>query len=488
MKKIILIVILFLATGLRLWNFPLRYGLREETVRDAVIGIEAARELQLPLTGAFSSLGSFTFGPLYVYQLALATLLFKSVYSPWIYLTICSICYIAVIYKVGKILLGDRFGLLLAFLAAISPAQIISATHLTSHNLTNIFAILAIYVFLKMLKEEKSTWWGFSLGVVIGIAMNLHYQMIGLLILPLLLSINNPRSYKQLLAAASGVVVTFIPMLIFELNNHWFNVKNMADYFVNGRKRIYVPNRWLFYLRDFWPGFWADTFGVPTLFGKILMSFSGIVIVYLFIKKRLSKEFVMLCVAFTFNFILLRYYWGERFFGYLNFMRPYVFIFTAYSLVQIWQKRMLKIIPILVLIAFVYYSLPRIKFDAAPDPFSQQMIQKISLVERQTGNKKYQIYTCGETYDGGYNAETFSLAFIAELHKKFSTGAEKIGYWREGCQLPSKNKKLYPQIDDTNLLILSEATEKELADNGWQALSFSSIYDQYARWWFKLQP
>jgi len=136
----ILLGIILLGTFLRFYNYPYRYALGEETIRDAVIGIEGARQLQFPLTGSFSSLGPFTFGPWYAYQLIIFYLIFPSVYSPWIYLSIISVLYIFIIYKVGKILNGEFFGLVIAFLTAISPAQIISATHLTSHNNTNLFA------------------------------------------------------------------------------------------------------------------------------------------------------------------------------------------------------------------------------------------------------------------------------------------------------------------------------------------------------------
>lgn len=109
-KKIefyLLLVILLIGSVLRFYNYPYRYSLGEETIRDAVIGIEGARQLQFPLTGSFSSLGSFTFGPWYAYQLIIFNLFVPFVYSPWIYLTLTSIFYIFVMYKIGSILGGN---------------------------------------------------------------------------------------------------------------------------------------------------------------------------------------------------------------------------------------------------------------------------------------------------------------------------------------------------------------------------------------------
>src|SRR3989338_7221386 len=206
--------ILLLGAFLRFYNYPYRYSLGEETVRDAVIGIEGARQLQFPLTGSFSSLGPFTFGTWYAYQLILFYLIIPSVYSPWIYLSIISVLYIFIMYKIGKILGGDNFGLVLSFITAISPAQIISATHLTSHNNTNLFAALSIWIFLILLSTNKSKWWNLLLGFIIGVGMNIHFQMGGLLMLPVVVLIYR-RKLSNFMYTALGVIISFIPMLIF---------------------------------------------------------------------------------------------------------------------------------------------------------------------------------------------------------------------------------------------------------------------------------
>src|SRR3989344_6988296 len=264
----IFLAILLLGAILRFYNYPYRYSLGEETIRDAVIGIEGARELQFPLTGSFSSLGPFTFGPWYAYQLIIFYLAFPYEYSPWIYLSIISILYIFIMYKIGKILGGDNFGLILSFITAISPAQIISATHLTSHNNTNLFAALSIWIFLILLLKNKSKWWNLLLGFVLGVGMNLHFQMGGLLMLPVALFLYK-RKFLNFVYSGLGVIISFIPMLVFEMNNHWFTTRNLFFYLTEGKNAIYVPNRWLFYVRDFWPSFWSDALGVPVWFGGI---------------------------------------------------------------------------------------------------------------------------------------------------------------------------------------------------------------------------
>jgi len=480
--------IFLLGVFLRFYNYPYRYSLGEETIRDAVIGIEGARELQFPLTGSFSSLGPFTFGPWYAYQLIIFYLLFPFVYSPWIYLSIISVVYIFAMYKIGKILGGDIFALVIAFLVAISPAQIISATHLTSHNNTNLFAALLVWIFLILITKNKSKWWNLLLGFILGVGMNLHFQMSGLLILPLIILIYK-RKYLNFVYSALGIVIAFIPMLVFEMNNHWFTTRNIFYYLTVGKNAIYVPNRWLFYVRDFWPSFWADALGVPIWFSSIIIiSFLAFVAWFIY-RRKLSKNLFLLMAVFLFNFILLRYYWGPRFFGYLNFLRPFVFIFTTFVIVNLKYK---KIYIGLILLPFIiFFSYPRIVSELAPDSFSQTISNSVIELEQKYPNKKFSLYACAEKYTGSYNSKAFSILFFLELNNKISDNGIKIAIEND-CEFPKENefseKQEYPLLNGVGIRDFSKAADSAILKAGWKPLTFARMYNQYARWWLELQP
>lgn len=496
----ILLLLLSIASILRFYNFPSRYGLGEETVRDAVIGIEGARQLQFPLTGAFSSLGPFTFGPWYQYQLIIATLLLRHVYAPWIYLSIISIAYVFVMYKIGELLIDKKFGIILAVLAVFSPAQVISATHLTSHNATNLFAVLAIWIFLKLIKKNLSYWWGFLLGFVIGIGMNLHFQMTGLLIFLVLILLYKPKKYLYFITGILGVFATFIPLLFFELNNHWFNVRNMYVYMLYSRKLMYVPNRWLFYLRDFWPGFWADSLGIPILLASAIIIGFIVVFGFSFYKKKLKISWILLFVAFLLMFISLRYYWGPRFYGYLNFLRPFVFIFTAYFIYKFFNIKLGKYIALGILLTIVLFSMPRNISQMQKDPFSKNVYAAADQILLKYPQDKFQIFHCSKKYSPSYNAEVFSMLFVLNLNKKIGDGI-KIGIDSRECKYPipdrdkdklisnsSAKQELYAMPGSVSILDFSNLSEKEVISSGWKKISMPDIYNIYARWWFKEQP
>src|SRR5581483_2909240 len=472
LTKYLIIAIILLGAVLRFYNFPNRYSMGEETVRDAVIGIEGARELQLPLTGSFSSLGSFTFGPWYAYQLAFFYLLIPNVYSPFLYLTLISVLYIFIMYRIGVLLDGEVFGLLLAFVAAISPTQIISATHLTSHNNTNLFAALTIWIFLKIIVKKISRWWGFFLGLAIGIGMNLHFQMSGLLFLPLLfLVIKQKRFY--FLTAAAGVFVAFIPLLIFELNNHWFTTRNLFIYITYSKNAVYVPNRWLFYLRDFWPAFWGDALGIPPLVAGLIIAAFLVLFAFKAYKRKISQPLLFLFVAFVFEFILLRYYWGPRFFGYLNYFRPFVFIFTIFVIAELIKlvkdKRLKPAIGILFFGGIIFFSLPRVVSELHIDPYTAQIKKNLLVLMDKYPGKSFALYTCSPKYSSTYNSSAFTTLFLLESKHLFNANSPlKLGI-KSKCKYPQSNLGNIQESGD--IADLSQFQKADLKSN-WTSLSF----------------
>lgn len=477
-------ILLITATILRFYNFPFRYGLGEESVRDALIGIEGARQLQFPLTGAFSSLGPFTFGAWYQYQMILASILLPFSYAPWIYLSIISVLYVAIMYKIGESLVNKNFGLILACVATFSPAQVISATHLTSHNMTNLFAALAFLLFLLLAKKNYSYWMGYALGFVIGVGMNLHFQMSGLLILPLLLLIHKPKKFMYFVTASAGAMSTFLPLLLFEMNNHWFNTRNLTYYLLEGKNTMYVPNRWLWYIRDFWPEFWADALGIPPLLAALIMVVSGAIIVRFIIRRKISIVMVLLLVAFAVNFIWLRYYWGPKFFGYLNFFRPFIFIFTGFTILTFLNNKYTKYLGFLLLFALIVLSWPRNMSQMEKDSFTMEMYTNVNELEKKYPQEKFQVWGCTKEYKASYNAKAFSILFLLDMKKKLSENGVKIAVATD-CSYPPG---VFPNIENSNLVDLSNASKPALVKYKWSTISTSGLYDNYARWWFKEQP
>lgn len=496
----LLVLLLLAGVFFRFYNTPLRYSLGGDSTRDGLVAIEGAKLLQLPLTGAFSSLGPFTFGPLFYYQLILFHILLPVPYSSWIYLGIASLLFVAVMYKIGELLEGKTFGLLVAFFVTFSTSQIATGTHLSNPNLVSLFAGLSVLLFLKLILKDLSYWWSFLLGVFLGIGINLHYQMTGLLPLLIILLIYKPRRYFYFLTAAAGIFVTFLPLLFFELNNHWYTFRNIFYYYTEGRKAIYVPNRWLFYVRDFWTSYFADALGLPIVAGGILSALAFAVPGWLLVRKKLKTPMVLLFVTFCFNFILLRYYWGERGWGYLQDLYPFVFLFTGFvfwNLIKVKYTRYLSFAAVFVL--FILITKNDIDSLTTED-FPKEMYREAGIIKQKFPKEKITLYNCGDSYSDRVQA----ISFLLTEGDVISDTGKKIGLTNFSCNFPRQTsiaekklgadvekqmlKEFYPRFGNGLATDFSSASEAAMKDARWKAFTPKTIYDNTVRWWYKEQP
>lgn len=479
--------LLLVAIFLRFYNFPFRYGLGDESVREAIIGLEGAREFQAPLVGGFSSAGPFTWGPWFYYQMIFASMLFPYDYTPWIYLSVASIFCVFMLYKIGEELEGRPFGFVLSFLGVLSPALIIAGTHLAFPNLVNIFALTSVWLFIRLIKHNLSYWWSFIFGIVLGIGINIHYQMGGLLIL-LAFLLFKYKKYIYFLSAALGVFVTCIPLLLFELLNHWFTLKNIMYYYFHGKDMIYVPNRWLFYLRDFWIPYWGDVIGVSNVVASIIICFFIVIFIRKLYKKNISAPLLLLVIAFGVNFLLFRYYWGERFFGYFNFLRPFVFIFTGYVIFQFYLQRFGRYLLFLIITAFSYLIIPKSLEMLSKDPYTIYMYDVVNRLEKKMPGDTFQVFTCTKSKKN-MNAYALSLIFLLDYKSKLTTNGIPIGINSEGCIPLEEEGKMSiiaegPQKAE-NIILLQSNNISILSKGGWRPVSFEEVYDNTTRWWIR---
>lgn len=504
-SKIILFGIILFAIFLRFYNGPYRYGVGDDASRDAFVAYVGADQFQFPLTGPFSSLGPFTFGPWYYYQIIIFTLLTGSPWAPWIYLGIASTAFVFVMYLIGKKIYNTNFGLIVALLAAISAPQVSSAKNLTNPNLIPIFAGLTVLIFLKFTTEQlRSYWWGFIWGLIIGIGINIHYQMSGLLLFIPILFIYKRGLYKQIFCTMIGIFISFIPLLIFDLNNHWYTLRNLSYYYLHGKEVYYVPNRWLFYLRDFWPEFWSFTLGIPKIIGITLAIGSGLTIVWFLTKKLLPKPFILLLIAFGLNFLILRYYWGQRYMGYLQFLHPFIFLFSAFPIFTLINNRATKLVGFIVLLTTIGFILPITWRELPPDYPNSVARKEVEIIKNTFPGKEIGFYNCKNQRW----SHTIAAVFMLNLNHVLSDNSEiKLGFLELDadfkCDYPPSDKfdpnsllskdqqydLLYPLLPNTKIINFSEASPAALKLTGWgEPITPEKIFENTVRWWFREQP
>lgn len=488
----ILILLILIAVGVffAFYKYPSRYVLEDETLREAIVAIEGAAQFQIPLVGAFSSSGPFTFGPLFFYQLILFSIINPSFYAPWIYIGLLYLFSIIILFKIGEELDGKSLGIILALFGALSPALVIGAIHLTVHNTITFYSLLSILLFIKVLKKKSSYWLSFFLGISLGTAISTHYQAASLFVIPILVFLYKKREIRYFLTIIFGIFITTIPMLAFDLTNHWFNFKNTSYFFLHGKDAFYYPNRWLFYVRDFWPSLWGNALGVSNFVAFLLMSASGILVFQKLISKKLPTSLFVISIAFIIEFIAMRYYWGERFFGYFNFLIPFIFIFSGYLLISIYKVNKLGRLISLGLIIFLVLSIYPKSIDRLKNnKLNELFYEKAGILEETYPKKKFSLYMCEDK--GSDRTFPKATLFILQRDNRISDKGVKIGFDLGTCagnrKTESENLK-FKEISKTGMHDISDLDSETISEIGLKQISFRTYYDSTTRWWFNEQP
>lgn len=494
-----LLVIFIIGVFLRFYNYSERITIDADSSRDAFVAWSGAENLQLPLVGPFISIAPATTGPWYWWQIIFATIIIPSKLAPWLYLGILSSALILIAYYAGVLLEGKLFGLLLAFFVAFSPQQIKTATQLTNPSLVGFFSFLTIVFFLKIFKQKPTIPRGILLGFFLGITINIHYQAVGLLtLLPFLLLLGR-KNLKLFLAAIFSFGATFIPLLFFELNNHWFNMRHIIEYWQVGQYKFWTSTRWLTYAFDFWPRFVSFMTGGNKWFSLSLIFAIALIIGIKFFKKNLSKELIFLIISFLIQVVMIRYYRGEKFFGYLQFFHPYVFIFVTYVF---WTAFNLKPKPfwgLLFLTIYIFFITPSLKDDIfSKSRFMSESQKRAKMLSGWTGGGKFTLYRCRE-YDTDRGK---ALYLISNLWDQIDENSKnKIGYLNGVCQFPRTYEtetlrlmgkeveigKIFPK-NSGELIDFSVASTAAILNSGWIPLNANEEYKSAARWWFTEQP
>ena len=480
LTTIILCGIILIAIFFRFYNTPLRYTIGYDSSRDAFVALEGARQLQLPLTGPFSSLGPFTFGPWYYIQLILFTALTHIPNAPWVYMGVSSVLFVLVMYKVGELIQDKRFGLVVAFFAAIFPIHIITGTSLSNAWNVSIFAGIAMLAYLKLIRAKSSYWWSLILGFSVGLAANAHYSSLALLVLPLLIFLYKPRRYKHVVAMALGLFIAFLPLIIFDLNNHWFTFRNLLYTGIHMKGRIYVANSWTIYLRDFWPSYLSNTTGLPIPLVLLMVFLSVGSILWSFVKRKIASPLFLLLCAFFIVFVQLRYYGGERSVSYLQYRQPFVLVLFAYPINMLFRFRYGVLMIIVSTLLLTLFILPRDISELGSPAFETEIHGYANQLIRSYPDQKFSTFNCQEYNHGKMQA----LALLLDVRGKLDDSGFKIGFADAHCAVP-QNQKTKSVLEEMSVVDLSNSTEEELAKAGWMSATAKRVHGKTVRWWIE---
>lgn len=493
-KNILLFTIILLAVLLRFYNYPNRISFDRDASLDALVARSGSANFQFPLTGPFSSAAPITTGPWYYYQMIVTNLVVPSVYAPWISFAISSLILVLAMYRVGFLLKDKRMGLVLACVAAISPVQISISAGLGNASLLGQFAGIIIWLYLEITLHKKSALWDLLLGFMIGVSINYHFQ--AFLLLPFFgyLLFRRKTFFSSILHALLGFIISFLPLLFFDLNNHWFNLSRVYDFVVLEKSGTIEIKRWLTYIPIFWNNLISSVLGVPKSISIIIFLMGFLANIYLLFRTRNSKQKFFLVFIFIFQFLFLRYYRGPLRDNYVQFFHPFIFIFTGsfiYLLSDIISNIFYKyfkpktyFFPLstaIIMLGFMFLISSAIQKQLQPNPDTYNLkLQRDDLLQLAT-NGEIAVYRCKNSN----TAKPWSMALMLDINNKLWKDVKRKPVYKIGYIDQQNCPREYLSINES--IDLSKY-DPEFLNNVWEIVTPDTVYDSMVKWWYEEKP
>lgn len=492
--EFMIVLLIFLAFSLRLYNFSERWGLGSDDIRDISIAKEALKRHELPVIGSFSSAGPFVFGPLFYWFIMLSYILIPfTLKAPWILLTVVGVTTVGIFMYVGKLIGGRKLSLIMGILAATSPQLITRSMALNQHSLIGITSILLILFYI-LFWQKKHFKYAFFMGLSLGIALSMHYQALNLFIFfPMLFLVPKMSLYPKLKAITFmilGFIIPSFPLLFWDSHQQFANIRNLLDYLLIGQYRIYVPNSWRLFIFNFSPNYWSFVEGGYFIISLGTMFFISFVFLFLTLLKKVSRLIFFLAIAFFVLMVLNRYYKGERFEGYLMYLSSFIIIISGWCLDQLLAfntrknkliRISLQLIGILVILAIISGNLV---FSFKHVLFQKNREKEIRRIEeiliRKYPDKKIQLYD----YEWRTSDKSYPLSAFLEEKNKLSKQGVPVGIiWESKMyQIDKEGAKIITPTEWDFVIDLTKEKTFNLKQKRWVNVSQENIYNDLMKW------
>ncbi len=479
------ILILLTSIFLRFVNYENRWGLAYDQARDAIVSHQILVNMQLPLSGPFSASGPFVFGPFWYWFHALVTFFNpNSVMWLWIVQTSISAVMPIIMFFVGRMILNNKFGLLIAFFTAISTAQIAQSTNLTYSSFVGFVSVLIVFFFVLFVKTKNSTYL-LTTALLMGLAMNIHFQAVGyMLFLPILFLINI-RSIKNISLILLGFFIPFIPLVIFDFMTNHYQSSNILDYlFAGGGQPGALQKRLLTYVGVFWANAYSHIIGGYWPIGLISGVLTFVVVVFTIWKKKLDKIILIFLLFFAFNFVVLRYFKGNIYDAFLVFLHPYILIITAWAVYKIVKyNKYLGLVLLLIIVTFTLIKNYE-EISNATNFSSTRSENYMNQLQENFPGEKFAVF------DYEFKSSSRSNALVMYLLKNdlISDNGRKVGILQAtvSAQVERHNAPIVRgELRQDIFLDLSAFDIKELEDKNWVFVNPSAVYESVIHWYEK---
>ncbi len=352
----------------------------EALSRNYVFGFDQGRDMlavwdivvnhKLTLIGAEIGAGSAGFsyifhGPFYYYSLCLPFILFGGdPYGGVVLMLIFGLASIIAGFFIGKKIFNRTFGIILAFLLAVSPALIPQSRFIWNSHPTTLFILLLFYLVYKL--SSNKSWITFSAAFLSGFIYNFELGIslplsVALIIYSII--IFRIKNIKQYLFLFLGFILAFLPMIVFEARHNFSMIQNLLHH--NSKTDVtflLLQNLARDHLQTFYYGF-ANTYPTQNIIPTSVMLITLISIFIYFVHKDknilVKKFFLFLLCLPIITFIVFSIIIGKIWLHYLIHLNiAYIFI-SSYVVFNLTRNKQLyiKLPVILISLFFIFIAI-----------------------------------------------------------------------------------------------------------------------------------
>lgn len=402
LSNLFLLVVFFIFCFIRFVGLEKRIIFDWDQERDAYVIKEILINKKLTLIGP-RVLGpkGFFLGPYFEYLLVPFYWLTKLKPQALIYfLIVYNLTFFWLSFYVLKKYFNFQIALIFLYIWSIHPGMFRIDQVAWNPLLIPLFVIISWSLLLQKIERGLIKHW-FLIGVVVGLGINFHFQLIFLLPFVLVIFFFQKNNFKkEFFWFLLGFFLPFLPLIIFDLRHNFLNFKAIANFSGSfGEKADYLA---------WWP-VWANVVSGLMFIDKkpfplffYLLVFS--LIIYFqeresnFNRRTFLKAFLILWIVFPLGFAIFGQRPSEYYF---NFLYPFLTLLTSMLLLKIFKNFYLILVLILI---FSYFHLAPIKANFKPNQqslfYKEKVVQEIARIS--FGKKTNVSFSVPVGMDTGY--------------------------------------------------------------------------------------
>ena len=417
----VVVAAIIVGAVLRLWNFRSTLEFQGDQGRDAIIVSRIFRQHDPVLIGPMTSTGDMYLGPLYYYFMTpFLMMTYPSPTGPAYAVAGLSILTIALIYLLGRELVGNKAAALAAVAFSVTDMAILYGRFSWNPNPAPLVGIILIWALWQA--RRKNVWYWVLVSACISILMQLHY--VSLVMVPVagiwwLLSIRDhlqaEKSLQKLWLAtvvSIGVFIAFLsPLIAFDFRHNWLNLRSLQAFIANSEKPLHQVSLLEKVMTILSTAFiqtqhlFIDLFmGAQGMVGGIALGiFSGIA-AFQFYQKRQYHQSVapqtqLLLLSTVLTIIGLAFYRGEVHDHYLGFFLPISLLILAKLLYNLRTSETGRVFVGGVMILFIGWNLTHLPLKSLGWTIDDMNRTAQTIADRVKPGEKYNIVLLSESKD-----------------------------------------------------------------------------------------